>query len=41
MPIEKVRNYFEKLGMADRITEFNTSSATVELAADCTFSPLF
>lgn len=33
MAIEKVRAYFEKLGMADRIREFDVSSATVELAA--------
>lgn len=33
MAIEKVRAYFEILGMADRIREFDVSSATVELAA--------
>ncbi len=33
MAIEKVRDYFAGLGMADRILEFDTSSATVELAA--------
>ncbi|MCI5668532.1 MAG: YbaK/EbsC family protein [Oscillospiraceae bacterium] len=33
MAIEKVRAYFEKLGVADRILEFDVSSATVELAA--------
>lgn len=33
MAIEKVRAYFEKLGIADRILEFDVSSATVELAA--------
>lgn len=33
MAIEKVRAYFEKLGLADRIREFQVSSATVELAA--------
>ncbi len=33
MAIEKVRNYFETLGVADRILEFDVSSATVELAA--------
>ena len=33
MAIEKVREYFEKLGIADRILEFDVSSATVELAA--------
>ena len=33
MAIERVRAYFETLGIADRIMEFDTSSATVELAA--------
>ncbi len=33
MAIEKVRAYFDKFGMADRILEFDVSSATVELAA--------
>lgn len=33
MAIEKVRDYFAGLGMADRILEFDSSSATVELAA--------
>ena len=33
MSIEKVRAYFEPLGLADRILEFGVSSATVELAA--------
>lgn len=33
MAIEKVREYFAKLDMADRIQEFEVSSATVELAA--------
>ncbi|MBQ9922821.1 MAG: YbaK/EbsC family protein, partial [Clostridia bacterium] len=33
MAIEKVRALFEELGIADRIKEFDTSSATVELAA--------
>lgn len=33
MAIEKVRDYFSGLGMADRILEFDSSSATVELAA--------
>ncbi len=33
MAIEKVREYFQKFGMADKIMEFDTSSATVELAA--------
>ena len=38
MSIEKVREYFEQFGIADRIREFDVSSATVELAAralDC------
>ena len=33
MSIEKVRAYFEAFGAADRIREFDVSSATVELAA--------
>ena len=33
MSIEKVRAYFNELGIADRIKEFEVSSATVELAA--------
>ncbi len=33
MAIERVREYFLKLGMAGRIREFDASSATVELAA--------
>ena len=33
MSIEKVREYFTALGIADRIMEFDVSSATVELAA--------
>jgi len=33
MSIEKVRAYFTQLGIADRIREFEVSSATVELAA--------
>lgn len=33
MSIQKVRAYLEPLGMADRIREFDVSSATVELAA--------
>lgn len=32
MSIEKVKNYFKKFGLEDRIIEFDTSSATVELA---------
>ena len=33
MSVEKVKAYFEKYGMADRVLEFDVSSATVELAA--------
>ena len=33
MSIEKVRAYFQPLGIANRIREFEVSSATVELAA--------
>jgi len=33
MSIEKVKSYFEKFNMKDRIREFEVSSATVELAA--------
>lgn len=33
MAIEKVREYFRKYGIEDRIQEFDVSSATVELAA--------
>lgn len=33
MAIEKVREYFKEFGIEDRILEFDTSSATVELAA--------
>ena len=33
MAIEAVREFFSKYGMADRIREFDVSSATVELAA--------
>ena len=33
MSIAKVRAYFEGFGIADRIREFDVSSATVELAA--------
>lgn len=33
MAIEKVREYFKKLNMEDRIQEFEVSSATVDLAA--------
>lgn len=34
MSVEKVRNYLEKFGIADRIKEFSVSSATVSLAAE-------
>ena len=33
MSIEKVKKYFQNCGIADRIREFDVSSATVELAA--------
>lgn len=33
MSIERVREYFKGLGMEERVMEFETSSATVELAA--------
>lgn len=33
MSIEKVKSYFEKYNMENRIREFDVSSATVELAA--------
>lgn len=33
MSIEKVRSYFSKINMEDRILEFDVSSETVELAA--------
>jgi len=33
MSIERVKDYFAKYGMEDRIQEFDVSSATVELAA--------
>lgn len=33
MSIQKVRAYFQEKGIADRIREFDVSSATVELAA--------
>ena len=34
MAIEEVRKYFKNLGMEDRVLEFDSSSATVELAAE-------
>lgn len=34
MSIEKVKEYFEKYNMADRIKEFDTSTATSRMAAD-------
>ena len=34
MAIEKVRQYFRKFGIEDRIMEFEVSSATVDLAAE-------
>lgn len=33
MAIEKVKEYFKQYGMEDRVIEFDSSSATVELAA--------
>ena len=33
MAIEKVKEYFSKNGISDRVQEFDVSSATVELAA--------
>ena len=33
MSLEKVRSYFKSRGIAERIMEFDSSSATVELAA--------
>ena len=33
MSVERVREYFEKAGIAERIQEFDISSATVSLAA--------
>ena len=33
MSIDRLKQYFEKFNMADRIQEFEVSSATVELAA--------
>ena len=33
MAVEKVKEFFGKLGLEDRIQEFDVSSATVELAA--------
>ena len=33
MAIEKVKDFFAKYGMSDRVLEFDVSSATVELAA--------
>ncbi|CDM70147.1 hypothetical protein CM240_3030 [Clostridium bornimense] len=34
MAIERVRKYFEKFGIEERIQEFQVSSATVQLAAE-------
>ena len=34
MAIEKVREYFKKFGIENRIQEFEVSSAIVELAAE-------
>lgn len=34
MSIEKVRSFFSKLGIEERVREFDVSSATVDLAAE-------
>jgi len=34
MSVEKVKAYFEQYGLADKVMEFDVSSATVELAAE-------
>jgi len=34
MSFEKVKNYFENVGLGERVKEFEQSSATVELAAE-------
>ena len=34
MAIERVREYFKKFGIEERIQEFQVSSGTVELAAE-------
>lgn len=34
MSIEKVREYFKKFGLENKVSEFDVSSATVELAAE-------
>ena len=34
MSVEKVKEYFKKYGMENRVQEFNVSSATVKLAAE-------
>ena len=39
MALEKVRAYFQQLGIADRIIEFNASVATVALAAQALHCP--
>ena len=33
MSVEKVREYFKKMGIENKVMEFEVSSATVELAA--------
>jgi hypothetical protein len=35
MAIERVKEYFRKFGMEERIMEFEVSSATVEPSAAC------
>ena len=38
MGVKKVREYFETFGLADRIVEFDESSATAEMAAHAAVS---
>lgn len=39
MSTERVRKYFEQYGLADKVLEFDVSSATVELAAEAVGVP--
>ena len=39
MSIERVREYFRQYGLADKVMEFDVSSATVELAAEAVGVP--
>lgn len=34
LSLERVKNYLGQFGLSDRILEFDTSTATVELAAE-------